>query len=172
MTSSKPIILYYDNHRDNLVWYWSTIAAGGVPALLSPLSSNANTLELELQNLEQLFDGPTVITADHLAAVFSETPIKTVWPTRKVVGNLNLFIAEISIIDSAIGREDELATILFTSGSTGPAKGVEYTHSQLIVSSKLKSMFHGMDASNTFMSWVGESLVRAQSDAASLTRSV
>jgi long-subunit acyl-CoA synthetase (AMP-forming) len=58
--------------------------------------------------------------------------------------------------DEAVGYEDALATILFTSGSTGFSKGVEYTHTQLVASSRLKSTFHHMDSSKTFMSWVSK----------------
>lgn len=53
------------------------------------------------------------------------------------------------------GRND-LAVLLFTSGSTGPAKAVEFSNSQLIASVKMKSALHDIDSDMTFMSWVGE----------------
>lgn len=132
------------------------MAAGGVPALLSPLSSNEATLAGELDNVNKLFKGPTVLTTKQLSRLFK--PIATIdtvtvqtIATVKVEDGFGM-----ELIDEAVDREDELATILFTSGSTGFAKGVEYTHRQLVCSSKLKSAFHNMDSSKTFMSWVSE----------------
>lgn len=33
----KVVVVYFENHTDNIVWTWSVIAAGRVPAILSPL---------------------------------------------------------------------------------------------------------------------------------------
>lgn len=33
----KVVVVYFENHIDNILWTWSVIAAGGVPAILSPL---------------------------------------------------------------------------------------------------------------------------------------
>lgn len=46
------------------------------------------------------------------------------------------------------------AVILFTSGSTGHAKAVEYSHEQLIRSVAAKQSLHGLSEKVTFMSWV------------------
>lgn len=56
--------------------------------------------------------------------------------------------------DPGKGHEHEAATYLFTSGSTGPSKAVEFSHSQLIASSKIKTETNGMTAEQTFLSWI------------------
>ena len=44
--------------------------------------------------------------------------------------------------------------LLFTSGSTGHSKAVEYTHRQLITSVRAKQQLHNLDSGTNFMSWV------------------
>jgi long-subunit acyl-CoA synthetase (AMP-forming) len=122
--------------------------------VLSQLSSNEVTVVGELENIDKLFNGATILTTKQLGKPFRTIPsfntvtveiIATVQePADSLIENLR----------EENGHEDDLATILFTSGSTGFAKGVEYSHEQLITSSRLKSNFHHMDSSKTFMSWV------------------
>jgi acyl-CoA synthetase (AMP-forming)/AMP-acid ligase II len=154
VTPRNCIVLYFNTHRDNTIWFWSVVAAGGVPALLSPLSNNEVTLVGELENVDKLFKGPTILTTKQLAKPFRQIVSLNIL-TVEIVATVKLEDrSTIGRLDEAVGHEDELATVLFTSGSTGFAKGVEYTHTQLVTSSKLKCGFHQMDSSKTFMSWV------------------
>jgi long-subunit acyl-CoA synthetase (AMP-forming) len=125
-----------------------------VPAILSPLSSNEVTLVGELENVKKLFKSPTILTTKQLAKPFRQiASLNTV--TVEIIATVKTEDTfTVGRIDETVGHEDELATILFTSGSTGFAKGVEYTHTQLVTSSKLKCSFHRTDSSKTFMSWV------------------
>ena len=130
--------------------------AGGVPVMLSPLSNNEITLVGELNNVIKLFGGPTILTSKHLAKLFKlHESLTTV--TVEVVADTKIE-KDLSnaTISEPIGKDDDLAMVLFTSGSTGFAKGIEYTGSQLVVSSRLKCNFHHMDSNKTFMSWVSK----------------
>ncbi|KAF2087087.1 putative non-ribosomal peptide synthase-like protein [Saccharata proteae CBS 121410] len=159
----KPVVLYFNTHRDNVIWYWSVVTAGGIPALLSPLSNNEVTLAGELDNINKLFNGPTVLTTKQLSRLFRPIEgIKSITVHSVAMVKLEEGLGmEMGIsgnvdevVDEGIGYEDSLATLLFTSGSTGYAKAVEYTHKQLVDSSRLKSTFHKMDSSKTFLSWI------------------
>ncbi|KAK8243082.1 putative non-ribosomal peptide synthase-like protein [Phyllosticta capitalensis] len=156
----RRVILYFDTHRDNCIWYWSVIAAGGIPALLSPLSNNQTTMIGELENVNKTFSGPTIITTKQLARFFVAVQGMKTHTAQSIklekleapIGHDDMFGG--GWFDEGVGREDEVTTMLFTSGSTGYAKAVQYTHRQLCMSSKLKCGLSGMDNTKTFMSWV------------------
>ncbi|KAJ4993372.1 nonribosomal peptide synthetase [Stagonosporopsis vannaccii] len=154
VTQGQCIVTYFDTHRNNVIWFWSTVMAGGVPVMLSPLSNNETTLVGELNNVIKLFGSPTILTSKHLAKLFRlHEPLKTV--TVEVVSDTQIETGSVmTTFHEPIGKDDDLAMVLFTSGSTGFAKGIEYTGAQLVVSSKLKCNFHHMDSTKTFMSWV------------------
>ncbi|OMP82234.1 Polyketide synthase PksJ, partial [Diplodia seriata] len=154
VTPRQHIVLYFNTHHDNVVWFWSVVAAGGVPALLSPLSSNDATLAGELDNLTNLFHGPTVLTTKQLSRLFRPIDSITTLTVQTIATTKVEERFAMEAVDEGLGHEDELAAVLFTSGSTGFAKGVEYTHRQFVSSSMLKSNFHGTDSTMTFMSWV------------------
>ena len=127
-----------------------------MPALLPPLSNNEITLVGELDNVNKLFNGPTILTTKQLAKPFKLLASLTT-VTVEVVATVRMeedFTMATFVEETR--REDELAMVLFTSGSTGFAKAIEYTGSQLVTSSKLKCEFHHMDSSKTFMSWVSK----------------
>ncbi|GME42498.1 peptide synthetase [Neofusicoccum parvum] len=116
-----------------MVWFWSTVAAGGVPALLSPLSSNEVTLAGELDNVNKLFNGPTILTTKQLSRLFR--PIASM-NTVTVQTIAMVKIEEgfgMDTIDEAVGHEDELATVLFTS----------FDHSAALCENHLHAMYAG-----------------------------
>ncbi|EOD50486.1 putative non-ribosomal peptide synthase protein [Neofusicoccum parvum UCRNP2] len=116
-----------------MVWFWSTVAAGGVPALLSPLSSNEVTLAGELDNVNKLFNGPKILTTKQLSRLFR--PIASM-NTVTVQTIAMVKIEEgfgMDTIDEAVGHEDELATVLFTS----------FDHSAALCENHLHAMYAG-----------------------------
>ena len=55
--------------------------------------------------------------------------------------------------DTGDVTENSLAVLLFTSGSTGHSKAVEFTHKQLICSVRAKQKLHSITSIVNFMSW-------------------
>ncbi|KAL1301853.1 hypothetical protein AAFC00_006038 [Neodothiora populina] len=150
----KIVVVYFENHRDNVLWTWSVIAAGSVPAILSPLSNDAKTLAGQMENLATLFGSPTFITSEKNAAQFEKFPQEHVHTIETIDAQQeqNHHVRKDSLND--LDDPDQLAVLLFTSGSTGHSKAVEFTHRQLLCSAQAKKKMHFLDQNVKFMSWI------------------
>nr|POF26124.1 nonribosomal peptide synthetase pnga [Quercus suber] len=144
-------IIYFDNHRDNVTWFWSIIAAGGVCAILNPVSNDPKTVSGQLENLKSLFGSTRVLTSHKLSSIFTShgLDVETVEQVEKPRGASNRKV-EIQA-DHELEKEGR-AVILFTSGSTGHSKAVCYTHAQLVASVRAKVDYLGTYG-KTFMNW-------------------
>ena len=123
-----------------------------MPAILGPLSNDPKTSQGQIDNFNSIFGDPLVLTSEDLAQSFSSRGLRIV-TIEQVSGHSkekNGIVGKVSINTTS----DDLAVLLFTSGSTGYAKAVEYTHSQLISSIQAKSVFHRTNSDTNFLSWI------------------
>lgn len=146
-------MIYFDSHCDNILWFWSIVAAQGVPSILNPLANDSKIREAQIANVECIFDEPIVLTSQHLAG--------TLKPTRKLkvvstsaIHRASGFVLGGPQLETSDAVSRDLAVILFTSGSTGPSKAVEFSHAQLISSVANKAVFHGTHSDMTFSTWI------------------
>jgi acyl-CoA synthetase (AMP-forming)/AMP-acid ligase II len=148
---NQIVALYFDNHRENVIWFWTMIAAGAIPAVLQPFSNNSKIMGDQMANIDRVLQSPTVITSQHLAPHFK------LCPTMKAITIQRIHHDKPSQKNSSIvptpPSPSDLATIYFTSGSTGHSKAVEFTHSQLIASAESKTKFHGTRGNWNFLAW-------------------
>ena len=142
---------YFDSHREDVLWFWSIAAAGGIPAVLSLLATDLNARAVQIANLESIFDDPVLLTNQHLASSVHSTKIMQIVTSSDVSrpSPLTDGAPQIENDDTGSGR---LATILFTSGSTGFSKAVEFSHAQPIASVAEKQTFHGIGCGTNFLS--------------------
>lgn len=125
---------------------WAMFKLGAVPVLIDP----GMGLPSLLRCVEKLKPDVLVgVKAAHLLRTLNPRPFSTV---RRAVCTDGRWLGASplwTVEDAVSGRftphqthEDALAAILFTSGSTGPAKGVEYRHSVFAAqAAALQSMF-------------------------------
>ncbi|KAF7188405.1 Aspulvinone E synthetase melA [Pseudocercospora fuligena] len=148
--NGSTVITYFDSHSDNVVWFWSVVAAGGVCAVLNPVSNEPRTAAGQLENIRTLFGTTPILTSHKLSSIFAARKLDVVSVEdlgRRRDSGLSS-PAEPSPVDS-----NEIAAILFTSGSTGHSKAVKFSHAQLIESVRAKSA-HISTKGKTFMSWI------------------
>ncbi|KAI1320250.1 acyl-protein synthetase [Xylariaceae sp. FL0255] len=58
----KPILIYLEDHRDFVLWFWAVLLADGVPCPSTPLSNHLDHRKEQLRNLSELLDGPICVT--------------------------------------------------------------------------------------------------------------
>lgn len=132
-----------------MIWYWSVIAAGGICAILNPISNEAKTAAAQLENIKNLFGQSSVITNHRLAPLLASRGLNV-----KSIQQIDKWKAgEVSTDPALDASYEDICTILFTSGSTGHSKAVKFSHDQLIDSVRAKAS-HLSTRDNTFMSWI------------------
>lgn len=149
----KIVVLYFESHEENVIWCWSVIAAGGIPAILSNLSPETTTLKGQLNNINGIFNYPSVVTSSPLSRRFKVMPGLKVYTTRDLM--LEKVPQHVLTYHSNTQTDPEaLSLVLFTSGSTGHAKAVRFTCLQLMASIRAKIGFHGHTENTKFLNWI------------------
>ena len=149
------VLIHLNQHLDNIVWFWSVIYAGCIPAMSTPFAHNPEHRNKHILHLRQLLDDPVCLTTEKQLEEFPGACIMRL-RTIESLGNIVLSERE---LDQPITNVDPtgLAMLMLTSGSTGNAKAVRLTHKQILASVTGKSATLTLDAlgNHTFLNWVG-----------------
>lgn len=65
------VLLRFDNHDDNIGWLWAVIAAGLLPAISTPMTSDLESRKRHLLHLRNFLDDPVVLTSEALRSEFA-----------------------------------------------------------------------------------------------------
>ncbi|KAK7513043.1 luciferin 4-monooxygenase [Phyllosticta citriasiana] len=145
-------LLHFDNHYDNITWFWAVVLAGYVPAVSTPLVSDLDARKRHLDHLHTLLD-PLVLTSSRLIDDFCGLDYLKLRP----VEDLAQFTVEKATQD-ATGLSkgaDDLAALMLTSGSTGHSKAVMLCHGQMLTAIRGKSCHHDTKSEDVFLNWIG-----------------
>ena len=153
LTRESVVLLHFDNHTQNIEWLWAVIRAGFVPAISTPFSTDPSQRETHLKHMKVLLEDPVLLTSEALVSQYPE------------VQGLRLHTVEDLHTHSEKGssslptlRSQDLerpAVLMLTSGSTGNAKAVCLTVSQIISSVCGKSESWLTTPSSVFLNWIG-----------------
>ena len=155
-------LLHFNNHYDNLLYFWATTCAGYTPAMSTPLPNNLDQRRAHLLHLWTLLDDPIVLTRKILA---SEFVVQNVLQIRHVedFGHAPTDGSDCiekngvmtPIAQGLFKKRGDLAALMFTSGSTGHSKAVCLTHEMILESISGKSEMLETDSRTVFFNWIG-----------------
>ncbi|KAF5615372.1 non-ribosomal peptide synthase [Fusarium sp. NRRL 25303] len=147
---NQIVLLSFADHYEHVIWIWSVIAAGGVPAALPPPSNDAVTQSSREDYLDDLFGTPLLLTStSHPVHVgyCRVTDVSTIDKLKPVKGDE-------SINDGMTAESSSTGLLFFTSGSTGQPKAIEISHKQVITSAAAKISLHQTTSATRFLNWV------------------
>lgn len=156
---SKPgavVLVHFDNALESIVWYWSVLLAGGIPAVTSPamFSQNEADRQKHLSHLYKTFNGPVCLTRRALAEPFEEHSAEKRIDTRSVE-DLDLEAPAAAPRRVFKPSTSDVVALMLTSGSSGNAKAVPLTHKQLFAAFRGKTEAANLRfPGSPFMSWV------------------
>ncbi|KUJ12592.1 putative non-ribosomal peptide synthase-like protein [Mollisia scopiformis] len=151
------VLLHFTEHVDNIVWFWSVILAGGIPAMSPPISNIPSQRQKHLEHLFGLLDSPMCITRLALLDQFVGQDL------------LNPYTVEsLSLIQShengnstehqnarRTSYPKDLASLMLTSGSTGNAKAVCLDQRQVLAAIAGKSTIREIPREFSALNWIG-----------------
>lgn len=150
------VLIHFDDYQQNVIWLWATIVAGYLPAM-SPAFVNDTAQRLRhLVHLNELFNNPIILTANHLVPEFLGAKDLSIFPVESFdleSGPANSGSETRHSTGYAKNPEDP-AILMLTSGSTGNAKGVVLRHKQIKAALAGKVAHHGTNQNDVFLSWV------------------
>ena len=155
ITSKTRLLLHFDNHLDGIEIFWSVIVAGLVPAISTPFTNDIDQRKKHLGHLQNLLDKPIIITRRHLLSEFAGLRENlNIWTVEEIQSHHKLLRPALCWTPVA-PKQDDLAVLMLTSGSTGNAKAVGLRHAQVLESIKGKAAHHGTRSSDVFLNWIG-----------------
>lgn len=156
--SKTIVLLHLSDHLDNIIWLWSVVLAGGVPAMSTPFTNLPAQRKKHIEHLHHLFDRPICITRRNLFDQFSDQEVLKPYTIESLTSttprSANGFQHGQSTI-SLPPQPEDLALLMLTSGSTGYPKAVCLTHGQLLCSVAGKVAARQIPEGLPFLNWIG-----------------
>ncbi|PYH35612.1 thioesterase domain protein [Aspergillus neoniger CBS 115656] len=154
---SSVILLHFEDHLDSIIWLWSTLYAGYIPAMSTALPRSEDHRIRHLCHLSELFNNPICLTRKSLQILFpKKSPLHVV--TIESLSDPPADFTATTETNSRvpIGRGGwNPALLMLTSGSTGLPKAVSLTHNQILASLHGKTQSLRVDdTAHSFLNWI------------------
>jgi acyl-CoA synthetase (AMP-forming)/AMP-acid ligase II len=67
---TKVVLIYFTDNLDSIIWFWTVVAAGGIPCICPPLAKDLDQRQNYVRYLLDLLERPLVITTWSLSLEF------------------------------------------------------------------------------------------------------
>ncbi|KAI9676977.1 MAG: putative NRPS-like protein biosynthetic cluster [Caeruleum heppii] len=154
LSTGSIVLLHFDQHADNIEWFWAIIIAGYLPAISTPFVNDPEQRKKHLLHLQSLLHSPIILTTKKLVPEFLGLGQLIIRPVETLEhGNDDNVPALVGQGD--LKHPSDPAVLMLTSGSTGHAKAVCLQHGQIITALSGKSEYHGTESDDVFLNWIG-----------------
>ncbi|PWY79700.1 acetyl-CoA synthetase-like protein [Aspergillus heteromorphus CBS 117.55] len=147
----RILLVHFDTHKENIIWFWSVIAAGSIPAVSTPLAVDPVARERHLSHLQKLLERPNVLTGYKHAGDLMLLDDSQKFYVEDFENEREYSEAEYQ----EPSHLNDIALLLLTSGSTGNAKAVMLHHEQILASVEAKWKALSSSPDNIFLNWIG-----------------
>lgn len=148
------ILLHFDNHWDNIVWFWAASFAGCLPAISASFSNDASQRTAHIERLSTTLMHPLCLTNERIMADFAGQDAVQPLAVETLVLNGDVSFEALPQEHPEPSLSDD-ALLLFTSGSSGNSKGVCLSHGQILASISGKYAVRPLPDNTSFLNWVG-----------------
>ncbi|KAF2726952.1 putative non-ribosomal peptide synthase-like protein [Polyplosphaeria fusca] len=149
--TGKIVVLYFNNHYDHIIWFWSVVYAGGVPAPCPPFSRNTGQRKKQVEHLHLQLKAPIFLTRDALREDLSAN----IDLRLHAIDQLHVRSPNHLRVQICDNESNDVAVLMLTSGSTGKSKAVCLTNQQILAAVAGKASVRPMSYDPTFLNWVG-----------------
>ncbi|OJJ02028.1 hypothetical protein ASPVEDRAFT_41546 [Aspergillus versicolor CBS 583.65] len=152
------VIIRFEDALDSIVWYWSVLLTGAIPAVTGPgmFSHNPADRQKHLKHLYDTFNGPICLTRSSLMDPFLEQTGEKRIDARAVEDIFTKAGDDLDLPPTTLHPSPtDVLALMLTSGSSGNAKAVPLTHFQLLSAFRGKSAVASLSfPKSPFLSWV------------------
>ena len=153
LSTGSIVLIHFRNHIDNIEWFWSTILAGYLPTISTPFTHDNNQRKRHVVHLKNLLEDPLCLTRQSLLSEFDGHSDLKICTVEELNSSTKLLDSRLS--GPANPRPEDLAALMLTSGSTGNAKAVCLTHTQIVSAVLGKTFAHAIKPTDTVLNWIG-----------------
>jgi acyl-CoA synthetase (AMP-forming)/AMP-acid ligase II len=130
---------------------WTCFLGGLIPTILQPpvtfLENNQPARKIE--NVFRILEDPAIILSEELAGIFTSSAI----PHERLILFQDLMTSDQGACPSET-REDNIAFIQFSSGSTGDPKGIILSHKNILTNSEAICSGFDTEDSDIYVNWM------------------